>query len=241
MGRAARRALARVDAEWPGVVARQVRAERAARQGWEARRADAEVAWEASETARLESVGRLRSGDRAAVADAVRASLEDLDFPAETTCHVATEGARAWLVVEMPDVEEVIPPIRAVVSVEFAVDEEPVPPAARNDAHAEYVAGVTLLLARTVLSAAPGLGTVRVAARRRSAEAREGWLLDVEVDRAGAAAVDPATVDPRTFLAERPGRFRQGLDRGLSPLPPPAWLVESFGQSPEAPAPPWRN
>jgi hypothetical protein len=99
MGRAARRAVERVDAAWPEVEARHARAERAARDGWEARRADAEAAWAVAEAARLERVRRLRAGDRAAATEAVRASLEDLDFPAETRCHVATEGQHAWLVV----------------------------------------------------------------------------------------------------------------------------------------------
>jgi hypothetical protein len=241
LGRAARRALERADAAWPAVAERQARAERSAREGWERRRDEAQSAWSAAEAERLERVRRLRAGDDAAAAEAVRAALEDLDFPAETRCHLATEGSHASLVVEMPDVDEVIPPIRAVVSVEFSVEEEQVPPAARNDAHAEYVAGVALLLARTALAAAPGIRTVRVAAHRRTAGGAEGWLLDAEVDRGGAAALDPATVDPRAFLAERPGRFRQGLDRGLSSLPPPAWLGESFGQPPEAPPPAWRN
>jgi hypothetical protein len=241
MGRAARRALERADAAWPEVAERRDRAGRAAREAWELRRSEAEAAWVAGEADRVERVRRLRAGDRGVAADAVRASLEDLDFPAETRCHVVTEGTHASVVVEMPGVEEVIPPIRAVVSVEFAVDEEPVPPAARNDAHAEYVAGVALLLARTVLAAAPGLRTVPVAAHHRAAGGGEGWLLDAEGDRAGAAALDPGAVDPRAFLADRPGRFRQGTDRELSPLPPPAWLAESFGQAPESPPPAWRN
>jgi hypothetical protein len=233
----------RMDAEWPAQEERASAAWRFERCEWELRRAEARASWRRSELERIARARRLRAGDADAARACLEATLADLDFPFDATCEVAIASDVAYLAVGLPGLADVVPPVRVRVDDTLEVEEVPVSPSERDEAYAEFVAGVALLLGRSAFAAAPALRRALVAAWRPSpGSGAAEYLLDVEVDRAAVAAFDPATVDPDAYLAILPGRFHQREDHRLSALPPPAWLSAAFGPlaAPVAPAG-WRN
>jgi hypothetical protein len=219
---------ARMGSAWAAHQERASASWRFERNEWELRRAQARARWKREELERIARVRRIRAGEPAAVRECLEATLADLDFPFEATCEVALGGDTAYLLVDLPDPSEVVPAVRAVVDADLEVEAVPVPRPERDEAYAELVAGVALLLGRATLFAAPALMTARVAAwRPRAGAPGAEYLLDVALDR-DAAAFDPATVDPDAYVAILPGRFQQREDHRLAVLPEPSWIGEAF-------------
>lgn len=233
----------RLAAEWPAHQERAAAAWRFERNEWELRRAQARAGWKRVELERIARARRIRAGDVAASRACLAATLADLDFPFAGTCEVALAGDVAYLLVDLPDPAEVVPPLRARVDEALDVEEVPVSPAERDEAYTELAAGVALLLGRAAFAAAPALRRALVAAWRPSAgPGGAEYLLDVDIDRAAASSFDPATVDPDAYLAILPGRFQQREDHRLSALTPPAWLADAFGPLGVAAGPAvWKN
>jgi hypothetical protein len=232
----------RLAAEWPAWQERAAAAWRFERNEWELRRAQARAGWKRVELERIARARRIRAGEVANARTCLEATLAELDFPFGGTCELALAGDVAYLLAELPDPADVVPAVRARVDEELEVVEVPVSPAERDEAYTELVAGVALLLGRTAFAAAPALRRALVAAWRPSGSGGAEYLLDVEVDRVGAASFDPATVDPDAYLAILPGRFQQREDHRLLALTPPAWLADAFGPlaAPAATAA-WKN
>jgi len=233
----------RLAAEWPARQERAAAAWRFERNEWELRRAQARAGWKRAELERVARVRRIRAGEAGTARACLEATLSELDFPFRGSCEVALAGDVAYLLVDLPDPAEVVPPLRARVDEALEVEEVPVSPEEREEAYTELVAGVALLLGRTAFAAAPALRRALIAAWRPSAATGGAeYLLDVEVDRAAVASFDPVTVDPDAYLAILPGRFHQREDHRLSALTPPAWLADTFGPL-AAPATPatWKN
>jgi len=240
---ARRRAIRQAQREWPAREERLCAAWRYAWAEWDLRRAQARVGWHGSELERIGRVRRLRAGEAASARRCLEATLADLDFPYAATCELATDGETAYLVLDLPDVDAVVPTARAEVDEELALREVPLAPVERHEAYAEHVAGVALLVARAAFAAVPGLKRVQLAGCRQRAKGPSGkveYLVDVLVDRENAERLDPQRVDPGAYLAILPGRFEQGAGCQLAPLPPPPWLSEAFdARAPGAPS--WKN
>ena len=225
-----RSALRRLDAEWPVNEERASAAFRFAWAEWDLRRAQARVVWHAVELERVGRVRRLRAGDLDASRDCLEATLADLDFPYQAACEVATDGETAFLLVDLPPLDAVVPLTRAEVDEDLALAEVLIDEAQRHETYAEHVAGVALLLARAAFAASPRLRKVQLAGYRQGAEAGAvEYVLDVLVDRESVVKLDPAKVDPDAYLTILPGRFQQCPNHELAPLPPPPWLSQAFG------------
>jgi len=212
---------------------------------WDLRRAQARVGWHGAELERIGRVRRLRAGDPAAVRRCLEATLADLDFPYEAACEVATDGETAFLVLDVPQVDSVVPAARAEVDEDLEVREVPLGEGERQAAYAEHVAGVALLVARATFAAAPGLRRVQLAGYRQGAKAAQApveYLVDVAFDRERVESLDPLAVDPEAHLALLPGRFARARTSELAPLPAPPWLSEAFGGDALGGArSPWKN
>jgi len=219
----------RMAEQWPGRAEQLAAAWRYDWAAWDLRRAEERVAWHSAESERVERVRRLRAGDPAASRACLEATLADLDFPYRATLELAAAGDTAFLLVDLPDVDRVVPPARAEVDEDLAVTEVPVAALERNEAYAEHVAGTALLLARASFAAAPALRRVQIAGYREGPDSAVEYVVDVSIDRESAARIDPARVDPDAYLAVLPGRFQETESYRLAPVPPPAWLAEAFG------------
>lgn len=227
--RAAAAGRRRLEEEWRGHAERLAAAWRYAWAAWDLRRAQARVAWHAAELERIARVRRLRAGDPEASRACLEATLAELDLPYHATCELATRGDAAFLLVDLPDQDQVVPPVRAEVDEELTVTDVPLSAVERDEAYAEHVAGTSLLLARAAFAAVPALGRVRIAGYREGGASAVEYVVDVEVDRESAARIDPARVDPDAYLAVLPGHFQETESYRLAPIPPPAWLAEAFG------------
>ena len=221
----------RLGAEWAAREERSAAARRHDWGRWDLHRAQARAAWSGAEAERVDRVKRLLAGDLEAVRACLEATLADLDFPYPAACEVATDGETAFLLLDLPGVDAVIPPVKAEVDGELQVTEVEVDPAERDEAYGDHVAGVALLLARAAFASAPRLRKVKLAGYRqgpRAGAAKVEYLVEALVGRESAEVLDPAVVDPARFLEALPGAAPRTRG-GLAPLPAPPWLSEGPG------------
>jgi hypothetical protein len=235
----------RFQAEWATREERATAAWRYAWATWDLHRAEARVAWRGAEAERIARVRRLCGGDVEAVRGCLEATLADLDFPYPTACEFATDGETAFVLLDLPEVDSVVPPVRVEVDQELDVTTVEVGPAERHEAYREHVAGIALLIARAAFAAAPKLRKVQLAGYRQGPNADAApveYVVDVLIDRESAGKLDPAEVDPAAFLAGLPGAFPRSPSGLLAGLPAPPWLSEAFGAyALAAPGLAWKN
>ena len=146
---------------------------------FETRRSGEENTWNEEERRRVAWVQRLIRGEPDAVEAALEAALEQLDFPFETEAaiSVSSDGG-AFLLVDLPEIEDVIPDERTKVLKSGAVRSAKRSAADRQDAYARLTCGLVLQLAAAAFSVSPWIGEVHVAAYTQRRVAKTGALRD---------------------------------------------------------------
>jgi hypothetical protein len=195
------------------------------------------TAWPERERERVEWTRRLVSGEQEVLEETVSSSLEDLDFPFETQCRVAVPDAEnAFVLVDLPEIEDVIPEVRQQALKNGSVKEVRRTKAERNADYLHLIAGIALLLARAAIGAGPTLRRVHVAAYTQRRQRGTGLLADEYVyeavfERSEVSAWVPATVDPVRVLKESPTNRLDLRDNGeLKRIDPPGWGAELSAQ-----------
>lgn len=186
-------------------------------------------AWPEAERERAAFARRLLAGDEVAVGEAVADSLSDLDFPFETACQVALEGASgAYVLLDLPELEDVIAMRRQRALGNGQVREEARLQGERKQEYAQLATGLALWMARTAFAAAPSLETVALAAYTQRRQARTGelaseYVYEVRFSREEARGWSPASVDPVQVLLKARSRVDLRADGHLRRITPPEW------------------
>ena len=206
---------------------------------WRALQSDYQVfqealtAWPEQERERASWTRKLVAGDPEALEESVSSSLEDLDFPFEAQCRVAlSDSARAFVVVDLPEIEDVIPEVRQRALKNGTLKEVRRTKAERNADYLHLIAGIALLLARTAIGAGPTLQRVHVAAYTQRRKRGSGLIADEYVyeavfERQEVTGWSPATVDPaQVLLASEKNRLDLRDTGELKRIDPPGWMAE---------------
>lgn len=215
---------------WPDQWLSIQRAHLAEVHAWEGRRDEAQEAHDATEGARANWVQRLLDGDLTAVEESVAESLADLDFPFEALCRVdVPDAGRALLLLDLPEVEDVVPETKARVLRSGATKEVKRTKAERMEAYAGLACGLAFLMARVAFVAGPTLKTVTIAAytqrrQRRSGALEDDFVYEVTLSRAVSAVLDPTVIDPVQELERLPSRIRRTATGEMAKIPAPAWM-----------------
>jgi len=198
----------------------------------QSRREHAAAQWNECERARVQWATRLVDGDVEALNETVGDTLSDLDFPFETECRVAvSDGQTAYVLLDLPEIEDVIPENRQQVLKDGRVREVRRSKQERQVDYAHLVAGLALMMARASFSAGPTLTSVHIAAytqRRqpRTGVVRDDFVYEVRIDRDMAGQIDPADVDALALLTELPGRIDLGSGSQLKTIERPDWATD---------------
>ncbi|HJL41466.1 MAG TPA: hypothetical protein RMG48_09190, partial [Myxococcales bacterium LLY-WYZ-16_1] len=210
----------RVEAELESAVRAAQQAHDEAMRGWKARSEARRARWE-----------RLVRNEPDAVDDALEDAFAEIEFPFETSAEFDVQGERIDLAVDFPEIEDLVPETRPKALKKGGVRRVKRKRAERRHMYAESIAGLSVMLAATALSAAPGIRAVRLAGytqrkRRGSSAVHDDFIVHAVFDRDALASIEPTTFDPLAFLEERPeavafdrwGKFRR--------LPRPDWISE---------------
>lgn len=187
--------------------------------------------WDHLERERIGGLRRLLAGDRVMVDEAIQAVLEDLDFPFEAACTAsALAGDTVVVVVDLPELEDVIPETRLKALKNGSVKEVRRSQRERKDAWRHLVLGIALQLGRTICAVAPAVQHIKVAGytqrRQRSGTIADDWVYELAFNRHFLASLDPENVDPSTILRLPDARVLPTADGNLKKIPPPEWLEE---------------
>lgn len=195
--------------------------------------------WGNLERERISSLTRVLAGDVAAIHDLTTQSLEAMDFPFETACDVAVVTAdTSYLRVDLPEIEDVVPEIRLKALKRGTVKEVKRKKSERHDAYAHLVAGLALQLAGNVLSVAPSVQVVHIAAytqrKQRGGHTGDDYVYEASVTRKFYATMKAESIDPLNALAQLGARFETKKDGEFKKIQQPAWVTEFFASDAEA-------
>ncbi|MFP2926669.1 hypothetical protein ACLESO_15965 [Pyxidicoccus sp. 3LG] len=201
---------------------------------WRSINADHEeyVAWPESERQRTEWARKVLAGDTGSVEQSIVSELEELDFPFETACQVHVPDAeRAFLVLDLPEIENVIPEVKLRALPDGTVEEVRRTAVGRNEDYVELVSGLGLLLARMAFVSGPTLRQVTVAAFTQRRQPGSGvmeneFVYEARFEREAAASWDSASVEPMRVLNTRSSRYDVRHDKSLNRIHPPDWWQE---------------
>jgi len=193
------------------------------------REAAAANAWREEDDARISNLRALLRGEREASEVALDSELSLLDFPFEAECRFEIpEARRVHLVVDLPEVEDVIPETGERVLRDGSIK---VVDRTRKDRHADYArlaTGLALQLASAAFAASPVFEKAIVAAYTQRREPKTGrlrdeWVYEVVLDRKSIETLVPERVDPIDIVTRSPGRIDLRPNFDLRAITPPDW------------------
>ncbi len=217
---------------WPERVAELRSVYRGACASYADRKKAAATTWTEDEHERVKWAKRLLAGDVESMNDVISDSLTDLDFPFETDCDIAlTNGECAFLNLDLPEIEDVIPETCQQVLKDGRVKKVRRNKKERANDYSMLVAGLGLLLSRTAFSAAPTLESVRIAAytqrkKRGADQVVDDYVYDVEITRNTSSVLSLQGINPIKYLVTINGRIDQKATMELKSLKPPKWIEE---------------
>lgn len=200
-----------------------------ARQAWEDECDRAQDDFERDDRDRIHRARRVRQGDPVAVEEAVAWALAELSFPFDAQCRFEVpEPTQAYLLLDLPEIEDLLPETRTKVLKDGSSKEVKRPKAERLAGYARLVCGLAFQVARTVFAVAPKVQQVQIAAYTQRRQKRTGaigddFVYDVEIARYLSGTLDHAVMDPVSELERLPGRVKRSASGELGRIPPPDW------------------
>ena len=194
---------------------------------WEQARDSARETHDAAEAERATWARRLVDGDVVAVEESVADSLSDVDFPYEIVCKVAVpEPDHAYVLVDLPEIEDVLPETRVRVLKDGTKREIKRPKGERVAAYGGLACGLAFLTSRVAFEAGPTLRTVTVAGytqrrQRKTGQVDDDFVYEVAIHRDASAAVDHEEIDPAAQLEVMGARIKRAASGELGKIAAP--------------------
>jgi hypothetical protein len=134
------------------------------------------------------------------------------------------------LLIDLPEIEDVIPETRAQALKNGTLKQAKRTKADRNRDYAHLVTGLALMMGRAVFRAAPTLRTVAIAAYTQRRQGRSGviaheFVYEIGLTREVAARLT-STVDPIVFMREAAQRLDLRDNGELRRISAPAWAAD---------------
>lgn len=186
--------------------------------------------WDTLENDRIGWATRIVAGDREALEEALGDTLEDLDFPFETSCKVAVPNSNAaYVLLDLPEIENVIPEKKPKVLKSGLIKMVKRSATERNEAYAHLATGLAILIARATFGVGPTLEVVNVAAYTQRRNGRTGLVQDdfvyeVALSKQTVAITDMMTIEPVGFLSSANARLNKSANGTLKRITEPAWI-----------------
>lgn len=187
------------------------------------------AAWDEAETKRIDWVRKLLTGDLDEINHTIAEVLAGVQLPFKTHCdYFLQDGRSAYLHVDLPEIEEVIPEITKEISKNGEARNVRRTTAERQRDYRLLAMGECLFLAAELLSYLPLAQEIKVAAytqrpRVKETDPVDSYVLDVTFDRETVKAFGQDDNLDGLF-ARLGGRSDMNGDGGLNRIEPPSWL-----------------
>ena len=189
--------------------------------------------WEAAETARIEQLKKLLSGDPSEYQELALKVVSSFNFPFLTSCEIDFDDVQSiCLVIDLPEIEDIVPSINSELRKRMGIS-APAHPGVRGKQYRSLVLREIFFIAGELFCYLPRTEQIEVAAytqRMVSAEMKDCFLVDATIRRSELARAIQVDNRGTPSVSAFSMRLRPDTTWGLSEIEKPAW----YSQEPAA-------